>query len=332
MELNLELFYNSTRLKNYKIINSSCFESYHYIIGEKKGWFSSKKQAIVQATVFKKKHNDYFTEFHTFVLENYDNQCAVRFWIPMFNDFFKFFKPNFPANILNKYPHLKIMANPYEFGPRREINEFGAELCLFVDLIFFGPRDDDYIYHFDDNARFVFSTSPIVGDTLTQKQADDIMQAHDFIKKAIEEYDSFKRSRLFHLLKSKSQEPLSFKDFCNSLSIFTIFRLCKLCYSLYSGFSSNDNDFGFGDSSTDCYLSDLNDNDMAELICGDYSEPENGDISFTGSGDKYTDNAYNQSQYDKWMDIYQEKLSKGDTSGAQAALATAKDHLHRIKN
>ncbi|UKI44992.1 MAG: hypothetical protein L6U16_06180 [Porphyromonadaceae bacterium] len=103
------------------------------------------------------------------------------------------------------------MANSYEFGPRREINEFGPELCLFVDLFFFGPRDDDYIYHFDDNARFVFSTSPIVGDTFnTKKQADDIMQAHDFIKKAIEEYDSFKRSRLFHLLKSKSQEPLSF--------------------------------------------------------------------------------------------------------------------------
>lgn len=79
-------------------------------------------------------------------------------------------------------------------------------------------------------------------------------------------------------------------------------------------------------------LSASNDNDMAEFICGDYSEPENGDISFTGSGDKYTDNAYNQSQYDKWMDIYQEKLSKGDTSGAQAALATAKDHLRRIKN
>lgn len=61
-------------------------------------------------------------------------------------------------------------------------------------------------------------------------------------------------------------------------------------------------------------------------------ENQNSDVSFTGSGDKYVDNSYNQKQADKWLAKEQDCLAKGDKSGAAAAHATAMDHLKRIKS
>lgn len=55
-------------------------------------------------------------------------------------------------------------------------------------------------------------------------------------------------------------------------------------------------------------------------------------ISFEGNGDKYTDNAYNQAQADKWLAKEQECLAKGDKTGAAAAHSTAINHLKRIKS
>ena len=55
------------------------------------------------------------------------------------------------------------------------------------------------------------------------------------------------------------------------------------------------------------------------------------DISFEGSGDKYTDNEYNRKAADKWFAKEKDCLAKGDVNGAAAAHSTAMDHLKRIK-
>ena len=330
MELNLNLFYDATPVENTKTVETGVLETYDYIVGEKNDWFSSRKQAIVQASVIEEYPDIHFT-YHTFVLENQNDECYVRFWIPLFNDFNKFFKPNLPIEILNKFPHLKIMANPYEYSPRREFNEFGPELTLMVDLTFIGPRENDFINSFEDNARFVFTTKAIKGDTITREQANDIFFAHKFIKHAIKEYKSFQKSRLYNVLKRKSEEPITFKDFFNGISVLTIFRMCKLAYSLYTGITSNDDVTGWGNLSNEVSLDQLSDSDMTDYVCADYTEGENNDISFTGN-DKYTDNSYNQAQADKWLAKEQDCLAKGDKSGAAAAHATAMDHLKRIKS
>lgn len=55
------------------------------------------------------------------------------------------------------------------------------------------------------------------------------------------------------------------------------------------------------------------------------------DISFGGSGDKYTDNEYNRQAADKWLQKEKDCLAKGDISGASAAHSTAMSHIKRIK-
>ena len=55
------------------------------------------------------------------------------------------------------------------------------------------------------------------------------------------------------------------------------------------------------------------------------------DVSFTGNGDKYTDDEYNREQAEKWFKKEEECLKKGDTSGASAAHSIAMKHQKRIK-
>lgn len=85
--------------------------------------------------------------------------------------------------------------------------------------------------------------------------------------------------------------------------------------------SSNSSDPSFGGSI-----------DHHDPFQGDPDYDSDGsEISFTGNGDKYTDNSYNQEQAKKWLAIEQDKLAKGDIKGAESARNIAKDHLRRIK-
>ncbi len=300
---------------------------------KKDGFFVDDLQALVQI--------EYNHELFTLTVENTGGFLSkttafYRFYVDTFDDFESKLFDSLPDEIKKRYPYLSLAANPirmyngelvYDINPS---TKFSFNLC----------------HHAGEKAIFAMSDwLPIDGKELSIEQINGIENAIDFILKAEKDYNKYKSSRLYAVLQDK------FKSFneSNSIGILVLFKLAKLAFSIYNGFSSNDDVVGW--DSLD--MPNIDSDSMADYLCDDYNSPydsstydntlydntlydntsyDKSDISFTGNGDKYTDNDHNQSLADQWMAEAEKRYQKGDKSGGDRAMAKANDYLRRIKH
>lgn len=288
---------------------------------KKDGVFVDDLQALVQI--------EYNHELFTLTIENtggfLSNTTAFyRFYVDTFNDFECSIFDSLPVQIKRRYPYLSLVANPvrmyngtltYDINPS---TNFSFSSC----------------HHAGEKAIFGMADwLPIVGNELSLEQIKGIEEAIDFILKAEIDYKKYKSSRIHAVLQQKIRANRE----SNAISILALFKLAKLAFSVYNGFSLSDNAVSLDTLD----MPNIETDSMVDYLCDDYNSVDNNDysyssnnpeISFTGNGDKYTDNEYNQTQADKWLDKEQECLAKGDKTGASAAHSTAMNHLKRIKS
>lgn len=304
---------------------SFCYGLIHYRIEHLTGMFP-KWIALIQYELDRKLCTGVlYTEAYMFA----DGESYL--WInttPLFDNLKEEFPRSLPVQIRNRFPHLDQMTKAM------------SDYCdLNLDFNFKGHFG---IQTYRTNSYFRLKVSEPNSYTMSQNTAAAVQALFSFVIKAEQEFQIYKKSNIYkfvvdHVTKAK-------RAAMPATTLYDLYRIARLGFSLYNGVSDNSSDSSTADFS---YLDNnsfgnenLPSDVMVDYLCEDTESTDNGfnelytinDISFTGNGDKYTDNAYNQSQYDKWMDIYMQKLAKGDTSGANAALSTAKDHLRRIKN
>ena len=252
----------------------------------------------------------------------FTKKSELSFRAPIFSDFKACFNKNLPEEVIKKFPHLECLMIHSKFGSNN-------------DMIYEYDSIRDYGLHvnFDSDIPW-FSTWPIdiiKGNRLSLKIITAIHDIVQFFDDSINEYNHYKKTRLYKLI-----EP-NIGNIKNKLetgtSIYMIYRFAKLALSLYTGASNGDGeadiDVDFDSSSFD----NLSSQDMADYLCEtdiDVND-NNSDVSFTGSGDKYTDNDYNQRSADDLLKKEAYYREKGDNSAADAAHRQAMDHLRRVK-
>lgn len=307
----------------YNLPNSTCYKKgmIHYRIEHLQGMFP-KWIALIQYELNGARCTGVlYTEAYMFC----DGESYL--WInttPIFDNIHKEFPKGLPQKIKSRFPHLAKMVDA---------------LTDYTDLkLNYGLKAIFGIQSYRTVTFFKLAVKEPSSYLMDKATAQAVEALFSFVINAEKEYNQYKKSKLFKIVSEnyKKAQKAAFP----ATTLYVLYKIARLGYSLYTGVSSNDSDFGpldsFNDGDNGYFDVDSSSDYMVDYLCGDenssYSNEQGmNNISFTGNGDKYTDNSYNQAQADKWLAKQQDCLAKGDISGADAAKALAKDHLRRIK-
>lgn len=283
-----------------------------YKIETKSGFFNPSVKCIFQCKPFALEDICITGVMQNLGVFNIDTYCRYNAEQFFNDDFFLYFNTNLPREILIKYPHIYKMVQ----SPVNRVTEL-------PEMIFNGWRGSSDKY-------FYFRSKAIEDGKLNQFHCLDIITTSEFIARAVKEYRDFQKTRLFSLLTpnvNKIKQKIE-----TGTSIFMIYKLAKLAFSLYSGSSFSDDGSPDIDVDFDSSSYDLSPQEMADYLCEtDYDMNDNhSDVSFTGNGNKYTDNEYNRESADDFLEQEAYYRKKGDNAAADAAHRQAMKHKGRI--
>lgn len=251
----------------------------------------------------------------------FDKRSGLRFAAPIFSDFKACFNSGLPNEVMKKFPYLKILL---------EHSRINSSSIFEIDSV------RDYGLSFETNYDIpLFETWPIAtikDDALPQKLINSIREVVSFIDNAVNEYSLYKKTRLFKIIEPNIGSIK--KKLETGSSIYMIYRIAKLAYSFYSGTSFGDGDADINADIDISSFENMSAEDMADYLCEtdfDISDSQS-DISFTGNGDKYSDNDYNRQSADDFLKQEAYYREKGDNAAADAAHRQAMKHKGRIND
>jgi len=255
-------------------------------------------------------------------------------WIntsPLFDNLKSEFPRNLPDGIKSRFPHLNQIV--------RSITEHTD-----IDLDF-GHKG-----HFGDlngiASHFSLDVSEPDSYDMDKKTASAVEALFSFVIKAEDEYNIYTKSRIYkHVLNCREKAEHAAMP---AMTLYALYRIARMGISIYNGMSDNCGDTYITESDSLASLDipdidNMSQDSMIDYLCADpdtridngvdtVSSVSANDISFTGNGDKYTDNSHNQFMADRWMAEAEKRYQKGDRSGGDRAMAHAKSYLSRIKN
>ncbi len=320
--------YDLPKVRNYK------YGAIHYRIEHLTGMFP-KWIALIQYELKGRRCTGVlYTETYMFM----DGESYL--WIntsPLFNNIKKEFPRSLPDSIKSRFPHL---------------NQIVKSITENTDInLDFGHKG-----HFGDlngiASHFSLDVSEPDSYDMDNKTASAVEALFSFVIKAEDEYNVYTKSRIYkHVLNCRKKAERAAMP---AMTLYALYRIARMGMSIYNGISDNNGDTYITESDSFASL-DIPDIDntsqdsMIDYLCTDPdtsidngADTDNGvdtvssvsanDISFTGNGDKYTDNSHNQFMADRWMAEAEKRYQKGDRSGGDRAMAAAKSYLSRIKN
>lgn len=303
---------------------------FYYQIGSDGGFFFDDLQCIVQIVRREKTctvtiHND-----GGVLVPLYGFYC---FSTPILNTYRKSFQRSMPQQIRNRFPVLNELL---EYSSDRRTLSF-------------------YDGYPDLGSSFsILEGEPIKKSGLTRSQMKLILSSVDYILKAEEEYSQYQSTKLYEAIRESYKKQ---KEKGNNIAItIALFKLIKLGFSLSSAGGMTGDDTFYNseipldimekfantqidntpeiidyllspNTNIDSFLTDSNNEDVSSQVMDANEEP----ISFTGNGDKYSDNEYNQKAADNALAEEARLREKGDVRGAEAAHREAMKHISRIK-
>ena len=289
----------------------------HYTIEHEGGLFKKNDRCMFQCRLSPN------GRLYTGIAHNwgvFDKRSQLKFSAPFFADFKACFNKGLPDEVINKFPYLKRLHDSSRFS--NSIYDIGSLR--------------DYGLNFSTDYDIpIFETWPIAtikDNGLPQKMIDAIREVVLFIDNAVNEYYLYKRTRLYKMIEPNINNIK--KKLETGTSIYMIYRFAKLAFSLYSGSSFGDGDADINADYDPSSFENMTAQDMADYLCEtDFDIPDNqSDVSFTGSGDKYSDNDYNRQAADDFLEQEAYYRGKGDNAAADAAHSQAMKHKGRIKD
>lgn len=313
--------YDLPKVRNYK------YGAIHYRIEHLTGMFP-KWIALIQYELKGRRCTGVlYTEAYMFM----DGESYL--WIntsPLFNNIKEEFPRSLPDSIKSRFPHLNQIV--------RSVTE-----NTDIDLDF-GHKG-----HFGDlngiASHFSLDVSEPDSYDMDNKTASAVEALFSFVIKAEDEYNAYTKSRIYkHVLNCRKKAERAAMP---AMTLYALYRIARMGISIYNGMSDNSGDAGFNEFDSLASLDspdidNLSQDSMIDYLCADpdtsidnsindISLGTANDVSFTGSGDKYTDDSYNQSMADRWIAEAEKRYQKGDKSGGDRAMAAAKSYLSRIK-
>lgn len=247
-------------------------------------------------------------------------------WInttPLFDSLKKEFPRTLPSKIRAKFPCLDKMSETLEnYG---EINLDALHKATFSTQSYTG-------YSF-----FRMDVKEPESLIMDDKTAWAVESLFGFVMDAVNEYEEYKRSRIYKKVSDEAEKRR--KAAMPATTVVTLYRLARLGYSLYNGIADNTGDYADVNLDSDAWAGNFEGNNeyMVDYLCSDVNDDSyrdshhGGDISFCGSGDKYTDNEHNQSLADQWIREAEKRYAKGEKNAGDRAMAKANEYLSRIK-